>query len=667
MSIEKLCINTLRFLSIDAVEKAKSGHPGAPMGMAAFAYVLWQEHLKHNPDDPSWIDRDRFILSAGHASALLYSLLHVYGYPVTLDEIKRFRQLGSITPGHPERDELSGIETTTGPLGQGLANAVGMAMAERWLAGHYNQPGFDIIDHFTYVVASDGDMMEGVASEACSLAGTLGLGRLICLYDDNNISIEGSTDLAFTENVPERFRAYGWQVIGPIDGLNTREVDAALRQARQETGKPSLIVCSTLIGYGSPNKAGTASAHGEPLGQEETRLTREKLGWQYEPFTVPDEALDHFHKAKASGTKAQQQWKTVFKEYSGIYPQLAKEFVAGMKGELPENWDKELGLLPPLPEKPMATRESSGIALNALAKCINYLVGGSGDLAPSNKTILKDKGHYSAKDQTGHNLHFGVREHAMGAIAAGLSLHGGIIPYVATFLIFYDYMRPAVRLAAMMGIRVIYIFTHDSIGLGEDGPTHQPVEQLMGLRLVPNLVTIRPADYAETLEAWKIAVRRNEGPTALVLTRQKVSSLDKQKTGKDGREVSRGAYILRESDPDPELILIASGSEVHIAASAAKSLKEQGIKVRVVSMPSWELFECQDAKYRNLVLPPEITARISVEAGRNLGWQKYTGDKGIAIGVDGFGVSAPWEDAYKHMGLTAENVVVNALRLLGRA
>ncbi len=665
MTLDELCVNSLRFLSVDCVEKARSGHPGAPMGMAAMVYTLWQKHLKHDPGDPSWPDRDRFVLSAGHASALLYSLLHVYGYSLPLEELKSFRQLGSKTPGHPEYDREMGIETTTGPLGQGVANAVGMAMAERWLAGHFNRPGFEIIDHYTYVVASDGDMMEGVAAEAASFAGAQKLGRLICLYDDNKITIEGSTNLTFTENVAARFRAYGWHVIEDVDGLDIQAVDSALKTAREESEKPSLIICSTLIGYGSPGKAGTASAHGEPLGQEEAQLTRQQLGWKYEPFEIPDEASQQFNIAKERGKHLNSKWSQLFKEYSTVYPGQAKELTKCLEGELPRGWSEGVKKLFEGESKPAATREASGIVLNAIAKNVNMLIGGSADLAPSNKTILKEKGHFSPGDRMGHNIHFGVREHAMGAIANGLSLHGGVLPYIATFLIFSDYMRPPIRLAGIMGIRVIYIFTHDSIGLGEDGPTHQPVEQLMGLRLVPNLVTIRPADNLETAQAWEVALNRQHGPTALVLTRQKVPQIQHKVTKAEGA-VARGAYIVKDTEEMPELILISTGSEVHIALAAAGILNDSGIDARVVSMPSWELFDSQDEEYRNKIFPPEVSARISIEAGVTSGWYKYIGEKGIAIGVDRYGLSAPWEEVYRHMGITASNIVKKALKLLGK-
>lgn len=662
-NIQQTCINTLRFLSIDMVEKAKSGHPGAPMGMAVAAYTLWQNHLKHNPEDTGWVDRDRFVLSAGHASALLYSLLHVYGYNLSCEELQKFRQIGSKTPGHPERDAEIGVETTTGPLGQGFANAVGMAMAEKWLAGQYNRPEHEIINHYTYVLASDGDMMEGVAGEAASLAGAMELGKLICLYDDNDISIEGSTDLTFTEDVGARFCAYNWQVIGPIDGNDVSAVDEALKEAKQETDKPSLIICKTCIGYGSPGKAGKASSHGEPLGTEEALATRKNLGWDYPPFFVPQEARAHFNSAAQSAGKVYRKWQEKFLQYKKTFPDEAAALENGFNGVLPDGWAEELEKLADSFKKPMATREVSGVVLNTLAKNITNLVGGSADLGPSTKTTLADKGYFRPGDYSGNNLHFGVREHAMGAVANGMNLHGGIIPYTATFLIFYDYMRPPIRLAAMMGLGVVFLFTHDSIGLGEDGPTHQPVEQLMGLRLVPDLVTLRPCDAVETVGAWKIAIQRRQSPTAIVLTRQKLPVIQRTASPEIGL-VGKGAYTIWEASQNPDIVLIATGSEVKLAVEAAVKLEEQGVSARVVSMPSWELFDLQDISYRESVLPGNKKKRISIEAGRTIGWQKYIGEQGLAIGVDRFGVSAPFEDVYAYFGITVKEIVSKALKML---
>ncbi len=662
--LDDLCINTIRFLAVDAVQKANSGHPGAPMGASPMAYVLWSRFLKHNPGDPTWVDRDRFVLSAGHASAMLYALLHLTGYGLSLEELKRFRQWGSKTPGHPECRLAPGVEATTGPLGQGFANGVGMAITERWLAEHYNRPSHEIIDHYTYAIISDGDLMEGVSSEAASLAGTLRLGKLIYLYDDNGISIEGSTDITFTENVAQRFEAYGWHVVGPIDGMDTARVDRALRAAQAERSRPSLIICRTIIGYGSPNKAGTASAHGEPLGEEEVRLAKEKLGWQYrEPFTIPPEALAHFRQALERGRHRQEEWQARLESYRQAYPDDARRLEEDLQGSLPEGWDSDLaGLFQP-GDKPVSTREASGRVMNAIARRVHALVGGAADLAPSTKTILKNHEDYAVNEYRGHNLHFGVREHAMGAIANGMALHRGVIPFTATFLIFYDYMRPPVRLAALTGLRVVYIFSHDSVGLGEDGPTHQPIEQLMGLRTVPNLVLLRPADATETVEAWKVAMERRHGPTALALSRQSLPVLDRAALAPAGG-VRRGGYILWEAAASPDVILIGTGSEVRIALEAGKLLKTDGVAARVVSLPSWELFDEQPAEYRNSVLPPGIRVRVSIEAATPLGWERYVGLDGVAIGLPRFGASAPGAVIYEQLGLTARHMADEALRLL---
>ena len=667
LELDELCINTIRFLAVDMVQQANSGHPGTPMGAAPMAYVLWDRFLKHNPRDPNWPNRDRFILSAGHASSMLYALLYLTGYDLPLDEIKRFRQWGSKTPGHPEYGIVPGVETTTGPLGQGFANGVGMAIAEKWLAEHYNRPEHKIINHYTYAIVSDGDLQEGVASEAASLAGTLRLGKLIYLYDENDIQIEGNTSIAFAENVPQRFQAYGWQVVGPIDGMDTASVDSAIRMAQAERARPSLIICHTVIGYGSPNKAGTASVHGEPLGEEEVRLTKQRLGWPYEePFTVPVEALAHFRQAREREDCRQLEWEANLEAYRQTYPDESRQLVEDLSGYLPEAWDRDLDDLFKTTGKPVATREASGRVMNAIVQKVHAFIGGSADLAPSTKTTLKDHGNYGFEEYCGHNMHFGVREHAMGAIANGMSLHGGVIPYTGTFLVFYDYMRPPVRLAALMGIRVIYIFTHDSIGMGEDGPTHQPIEQLMGLRDVPNLVTIRPADATETTEAWKIAMERRDGPTALVLSRQNLPLLDRTELA-PASGVQRGAYVLWEASASPDVILIGTGSEVHIALAAGKILEENGIKARIISMPSWELFDSQPLDYRNKVLPPAIKVRVSIEAGTPLGWERYIGLDGIAIGIHRFGASAPGPTIYEKLGLTAQRVVGKVLKLMHRS
>jgi transketolase len=665
--LDELCINTIRFLAVDAVQKARSGHPGAPMGAAAMAYVLWDRFLRHNPANPAWSNRDRFVLSAGHASMLLYALLHLTGYELSLDELKNFRQWGSRTPGHPERGVAPGVEATTGPLGQGIANGVGMAMAEQWLAKHFNRPGFDVVDHNTFVLASDGDMQEGVASEAASLAGTLGLGKLIVLYDDNGIQIEGSTALAFRESVGQRFEAYGWSVTGPLDGNDLSALEAALDAAKADLSRPSLILCKTIIGYGSPGQ-GSAKVHGEPLGGDNARAARKALGWPEEPlFHVPQEVRAHMGRAVERGLSAEREWTERYDRYASVHPDEASAFGGQMRGDLPPDWDRGLRDLFPVDSKPAATRVSSGGVLNCLALRVQGLFGGSADLAPSTKTLISGQADFSRDRYDGRNLHFGVREHAMGAIANGMALHGGIIPYTATFLTFSDYMRPPMRLAAMMGIRVIYVFTHDSIGLGEDGPTHQPVEHLMGLRSVPGLDVIRPADATETIEAWRAALLRASGPTALILTRQDVPALDRS-TFPSAQGLQRGAYVLWQSEGGvPEVILIGTGSEVTIALDAARRVAAEGLNVRVVSMPSWELFDRQPPDYRESVLPPAVRVRVAVEAGLKLGWEHYVGLDGAVVGMDHFGASAPAEVLYEKFGITADAVVSEVGRLLQRS
>ena len=638
------------------------GHPGTPMGAAPMAYVLWDRFLRHNPADPKWPDRDRFILSPGHASAMLYALLHLTGYDLPLDELKAFRQWESRTPGHPEYGHTPGVEVTTGPLGQGFANGVGMAIAERWLADQYNRPGHEVIDHYTYAIVSDGDLQEGVASEAASLAGTLGLGKLVYLYDDNDVTIEGTTDLSFLENVAERFRAYRWHVVGPIDGMDSERVEAAIELARGETDRPSLIVCRTIIGYGSPNKQGTVSAHGEPLG--EVALAKEGLGWPHaEPFFIPPKSLDHFRGALERGRSRQEEWERRLEAYRAEFPQEGSQLQQALSGDLPKGWDEELQGLFKSGDKPVATREASGRVMNALASRVHSFIGGSADLAPSTKTLLKDHAHYGFEEYLGHNMHFGVREHAMGAIANGMALHGGTIPYTATFLIFSDYMRPPMRLAALMKQRVVYIFTHDSVGLGEDGPTHQPIEQLLGLRSVPDMAVVRPADATESVEAWKVAFERRHGPTALALSRQDLPVLDRSALA-PAEGVRRGGYVLWEASPRPDIILIGTGSEVHIALEAGRSLQERGAAPRVVSLPSWELFDAQPTSYRDSVLPPGVRARVSVEAATPLGWERYVGTEGTSVGVSRFGASAPADVIYERLGLTAERVVEEALKLM---
>jgi transketolase len=664
MSIDDLCINTIRILSMDAVQKANSGHPGAPLGMAPMAYALWDRFLKHNPQEPAWINRDRFILSPGHASTLLYSLLHLTGYDLPFEELTKFRQWGSKTPGHPEYGWTPGVEATTGPLGQGFSNGIGMAIAEKWLSEKFNKPGFNIIDHYTYAIVSDGDMMEGITSEAASLAGTLQLGKIIYLYDDNDISIEGSTDITFKEDVALRFKAYGWQVIGPVDGNDLEAISDAITQAKNEPRFPSLIICKTIIGCGSPNKQGKCSAHGEPLGVDEIALTRTNIEWQCtEPFKIPEEAVKHFRQAVDRGKSEQHKWEKLIDAYQDSYPVEYKQLVDALNNVLPQGWDEGLDSLFTYIDANLATREASGQVINLFAPRIPSLVGGSADLSPSTKTTIKDGKSFAADCYSGRNFHFGIREHAMGAIANGMTLHGGLIPFVSTFLVFYDYMRASVRLSAFMKQGVIYVYSHDSIGVGEDGPTHQPIEQLAGLRTVPGLVTIRPADATETAEAWRIAVNSRNNPTALIFTRQKLPVFDRNVVA-SATGVRNGGYILWQSSEQPDIILIATGSEVHIALEAARLLDEQGIAVRVVSLPSWELFEAQTEEYREMVLPHGIKARISIEAGVTFGWERYVGNEGVAIGIDRFGASAPFNVLYQQFGLTSERILAEAYKLL---
>ena len=658
VDLDQLCVNTIRTLAIDAVQKANSGHPGMPMGMADAAYVLWTRYLKHNPADPAWANRDRFVLSAGHGSMLLYSLLYLTGYELPLEELKRFRQWGSMTPGHPEYGEAPGVETTTGPLGQGFANGVGLALAERLLAAEFNRPGLEIVDHYTYAIVSDGDLMEGISHEAASLAGHLGLGKLIYLYDDNGITIEGSTHLAYSEDVAERFAAYGWHVQA-VDGHDRDAVDVALAQAQVARDRPSLIMCRTHIGYGSPNKQDTAAAHGEPLGEEEVRRTKEALGWPPDAeFLVPDEALAHFRATLDRGNEAQSAWEALFGHYAAECPDLAAEWQRRLAGELPAGWQSFLPAFEP-GSAAVATRAAGGKVLEALAPVVPELVGGSADLHPSTKTYLKTYEDIEAGAYSGRNLHFGVREHAMGGLMNGLALHGGLRPYGGTFLVFSDYMRPSIRLAALMGLPVVYVFTHDSIFVGEDGPTHQPVEQAASLRAIPNLAAIRPADARETAGAWAVALARSEGPTALLLSRQKLPV----QAETDPEAVGRGGYVLA-GDDDPQVILMATGSEVAVALEARDVLAGQGIAARVVSMPSWELFEAQPRKYREQVLPPAVTARLAVEAGVALGWDRYVGAAGATLTHDRFGASAPYKVLAEEFGFTAGAVAERARTLL---
>ncbi len=662
--LEQQCINTIRFLAVDGVQKANSGHPGAPMGMAPMAYTLWDRHLNHNPQNPLWANRDRFILSAGHASMLLYSLLHLTGYELSLDDLKNFRQWESKTPGHPEHGEAPGVEMTTGPLGQGFAHGVGMAMAEQFLAARYNKPGYDIVDHHTFAIVSDGDLEEGVSAEAAGLAGTLGLGKLIYLYDDNKIQIDGSTEKVFTEDVAARFRACHWHVVGPVDGFDVDAVSAAIEEAKKEKDKPSIIICKTIIGYGAPLE-NTSKVHGSPLGPEGVISAKEKLGWPKEPdFHVPDEVREHMGIAINKGKEKENGWQEMFAAYSKEFPELADKFEREMKGELPKGWDEKLNTLFPADGGALATRASSGKVINALVEKVENLMGGSADLAGSTKTMQNDKPEFSKEDRSGPNVHFGVREHVMGSIAGGMALHGGVIPYTGTFLTFSDYMRPPMRLAALMKQRVIYVFTHDSIGLGEDGPTHQPIEHLMALRTIPNLAVIRPSEATETAQAWKAAIERTTGPTVLVFTRQKVDTIDRKEHGA-AEGLHKGAYVLWESDAEPEAIIIGTGSEVEVALAAGKKLAADGVKTRVVSMPCWELFDEQAADYREKVLPKEIRARVAVEAGIKTGWEKYVGLDGAIVGMDGFGASAPAEVLYEKFGITADKVAEAAKKLLG--
>jgi len=674
-----LCINTIRFLAVDAIQKANSGHPGMPLGAAPMAHILWSRFLKHNPSNPAWFDRDRFVLSAGHGSMLLYALLHLTGYDLPLEEIKRFRQWGSRAPGHPERGVTPGVETTTGPLGQGFANAVGMAISEAHLAARFNRPGLEIIDHFTYVIAGDGDLMEGVTAEAASLAGHLRLGKLICLYDDNRISLAASTDLTFTEDRARRFEGYGWQVQMVEDGNDLQSIETALECARNETWRPSLIIVRTHIGFGSPNRQDTFEAHGSPLGENELRLCKENLGWPTEPaFLIPGEALQIFRLAVKRGSDAEVAWDTLLSEYELEFPLLAGEFRLMMKGELPHGWDSMLPQFPADP-KGIATRVASGKALISLASALPFLMGGSADLNPSTNTALLGMGDFESPGlhpldpqgsvggewgYGGRNIHFGVREHAMGGILNGIAAHGGIIPYGATFLTFSDYLRPALRLAALMELQVIHVFTHDSIALGEDGPTHQPVEHLATLRAIPRLMVIRPCDANETSVAWRVALELRTRPTALILSRQPLPIIDRDNCA-SAVGLKRGGYILADTEGEvPELILIATGSEVHLALTAREELLAKNVRTRVVSMPSWELFDEQPQDYRNSVLPPQVTARLAIEAGSTMGWHRYTGDRGDIIGVERFGASAPGSTLLRENGFTTENVTRRAMMLM---
>jgi transketolase len=661
-SLDELCVDTIRTLSIDAVQKANSGHPGLPLGAAPMAYVLWHRYLRHNPRDPNWPDRDRFVLSAGHGCMLLYSLLHLTGYDVSLDDLKSFRQWGSRTPGHPEWHDTPGVEATTGPLGQGTANAVGMAMAERWLADRFNRPGHTVVDHRTFCLVGDGDLMEGISSEAGSLAGHLKLSKLTYLYDDNHVSLDGPTSWSFTEDVLKRYEAYGWQVLRVENGNDDLDaIDAAIRTAISEDERPTFIAVRTTIGYGSPHKAGTNAAHGSPLGAEEVALTKKALGWEWEDaFHVPEESLRHFRAAVEKGIQEQAKWERRFEAYAKEYPDLAELWRAQAKGALPAGWDADL------PKwktgESLATRVASGKSINAIAKKVPWLLGGDADLSESTKTRIEGREDFDGTTGAGNNIHYGVREHAMAAIANGMSYHGGVRPFVATFFCFSDYMRPSIRLAAVSHLPTIFVWTHDSIGLGEDGPTHQAVEQLMSLRAMPHIAILRPGDANETAEAWRAAMEHREGPVGLVLCRQNVPVLDR--SGATG-DVSRGGYILAEaSGGKPRLILIGTGSELQLAVGGRERLEKEGIPTRVVSMPCWEFFDRQPREYRETVLPPAVRARLSIEAGVTLGWQKYVGDGGGSIGVDRFGASAPGEVVMREYGFTVDHVVEFAHGLL---
>lgn len=677
--LDQLCVNTIRFLSVDAVEKANSGHPGLPLDAAPMAYVLWTKIMNYNPQNPEWYNRDRFILSAGHGSALLYSMLHLTGYDLSLEEIKNFRQWGSKTPGHPERGMAPGVEVSTGPLGQGFANGVGLAIAEAYLAARYNRPGHEIINHYTYSIVSDGDLMEGVASEAASLAGHLRLGKLIYLYDDNEVTLSASTQVTFTEDRAARFESYGWHTISLEDGNDLKAIEEAIRASKRETERPSLILIRTHIGYGSPNKQDTYEAHGSPLGKEETKLTKENLGWPLEPtFYIPEAAEKHFQEAIKKGSKLEQEWDQRWKAYEKAFPELAKELKFIMDQKLPPDRNKDVRFFPADP-KGMATRVASGKVLNMIAPHLPALIGGSADLNPSTHSVINKAGTFESPltdfgdrqgaidggwNYAGRNIQFGVREHAMGSILNGIAGHGGLIPYAATFLTFSDYMRPPIRLAALMDLQVIYIFTHDSIGLGEDGPTHQPIEQLASLRAIPHLIVIRPADANETLVAWQVAIELHKQPVALILSRQNIPTIDRNHYA-PAEELKKGAYVLWDPPgKQADLILIATGSEVNLIIEAQKKLAEENIHARLVSMPSWELFEMQSKEYKESVFPSKIRVRLAVEAGIEQGWERYTGDKGGIIGINRFGSSAPGEVVMKEYGFTVGHVVEKSRELL---
>ncbi|MBE0572082.1 MAG: transketolase [Ignavibacteriaceae bacterium] len=663
--LQQLSINTIRFLAVDAVQKANSGHPGMPMGCAPIAYRLYTKFMKHNPANRNWLNRDRFILSAGHGSMLLYSILHLCGYKISMDDLKNFRQFGSITPGHPEFGLAPGVETTTGPLGQGFANAVGMAIAQEYLGSLFNKQDVQILDHFIYGICSDGDLMEGISHEAASLAGHLKLGKIILFYDDNGITIDGKTSLAFSEDVKKRFEAYNWQVLNVDDVNDLSQIDRAVEEGQKETNRPTLIITKTHIGFGSPNKQDTSSAHGSPLGEEEVKLAKKSLHWDENKFFyIPDEVADHFSIMKSTFTNYENEWNKFFETYKKKYPAEAEQFVKVFNNEFGDEWKNALPAFTKYGEN-VPTRNASGSVINAIAKHLPTLIGGSADLEPSNNTYIKESAKFSAENRNGRNFHFGIREHGMGGILNGMALYGGVIPYGGTFMVFSDYMRPSIRLASLSGVRPIYVFTHDSVGLGEDGPTHQPIEHLASLRAIPKVVVIRPADANETVEAWKVAIEHKASPVALALTRQKVPVLDRTKFF-SSENLVKGAYILVQSENNPEVILMASGSEVSLAVEAYNALQSEGINARVVSFPSWELFEAQSDEYKESVLPKLIKARISIEAGVKQGWEKYLGDYGKAISIEKFGASAPYEVLFNEYGFTKEAVVQKVKSLISK-
>lgn len=664
-NIDQLSINTIRFLAVDAVQKANSGHPGMPMGCAPIAYTLYKNFMNHNPQSPKWLNRDRFILSAGHGSMLLYSILHLCGYDISLNDLENFRQWKSITPGHPEFGLTAGVETTTGPLGQGFANAIGMAIAQEYLAAMFNKDDMKILDHHIYGICSDGDLMEGVSHEAASIAGHLKLGKVIFFYDDNNISIEGSTSLTFSEDIQKRFESYNWQILHINDVNDLGQIDKAINDAKSEPDKPTLVITKTHIGYGSPNKQDTAATHGSPLGEEEVKLTKRNLNWaENKSFYIPDEVTEHFSDVKTKGNNAEDEWNKLFNEYKNKYPAEAERFLKIMNNDFGDGWKSKLPSYTDVSTN-IATRSASGKVINSIEKELPTLIGGSADLAPSTNTLMKDETDFSAANRAGRNFHFGVREHGMASLLNGMALYGGIIPYGATFLIFSDYLRPAIRLGAISGIKVIYVFTHDSIGLGEDGPTHQPIEHLAALRAIPKVVVIRPADANETVEAWKAALEHKGSPVALMLTRQKLPVLDRSVLS-PAENLSKGAYVLKDCDSELQMILMATGSEVSITLEAADKLNAMGIKTRVVSFPSWELFEMQSEDYKEEVLPSIIKARVSVEAGVAQGWKKYVGNYGESISIDKFGASAPFKIIYENYGFSVENIVKRSERLFNK-